>query len=94
MVCPGFPVDVYITEYGVADVRGQSDAEVIKRLLAISGSWFQDELLVRAKANGKIDKNYQIPASQRLAECAPKASRLTSLSPPSWTKPHWRSPRG
>ncbi|WP_299161768.1 acetyl-CoA hydrolase/transferase C-terminal domain-containing protein [Accumulibacter sp.] len=94
MVCPGFPLNVYITEYGVADVRGQSDAEVIKRLLAISDSWFQDELLARAKANGKIDKDYQIPASQRLAECAPKASRPTSLSPPIWTKPHWRSPRG
>ncbi len=65
MVCPGFPLDVYITEYGVADVRGQSDAEVIKRLLVIPDSWFQDELLARAKANGKIDKDYQIPASQR-----------------------------
>jgi acyl-CoA hydrolase len=48
---------VYITEYGIADVRGQSDAEVIKRLLAISESRFQDELLARAKVNGKIDKD-------------------------------------
>ncbi|MBB4013719.1 acetyl-CoA hydrolase/transferase C-terminal domain-containing protein [Niveibacterium umoris] len=57
--------DVYITEYGVADVRGQSDAEVIKRLLAITDSRFQDELLARAKANGKIEADYQIPDSQR-----------------------------
>ena len=61
---------MYITEYGIGDVRGQSDAEVIKRLLAISDSRFQDELLAHAKVNGKIDKDkdYQIPASQRLAE--------------------------
>jgi hypothetical protein len=37
-------------------------------LLAISDSRFQDELLARTKVNGKIDKDYQIPASQRLAE--------------------------
>lgn len=57
--------DVYITEYGIADVRGQSDADVIKRLLAITDSRFQDELLARAKANGKIAQNYQIPPEQR-----------------------------
>ncbi|WP_374599999.1 acetyl-CoA hydrolase/transferase C-terminal domain-containing protein [Niveibacterium sp.] len=57
--------DVYITEYGIADVRGQSDADVIKRLLAITDSRFQDELLARAKANGKIAQDYQIPAEQR-----------------------------
>ncbi|MCX9156324.1 hypothetical protein OPU71_09345 [Niveibacterium sp. 24ML] len=57
--------DVYITEYGIADVRGQSDAEVIKRLLAVTDSRFQDELLARAKINGKIEKEYQIPESQR-----------------------------
>ncbi len=57
--------DVYITEYGIADVRGQSDADVIKRLLAITDSRFQDELLARAKANGKIAQDYQIPPEQR-----------------------------
>ncbi|MDK2124676.1 acetyl-CoA hydrolase/transferase C-terminal domain-containing protein [Parachitinimonas caeni] len=58
--------DMVITEYGVADLRGRSDSEVIKRLLAITDSRFQDELLAAAKENGKIETNYQIPEEQRL----------------------------
>ena len=57
--------DIVITEYGIADLRGQSDAEVIKRLLAVADSRFQEELLHVAKENGKIDRGYEIPASQR-----------------------------
>ena len=36
--------DVFVTEYGVADVRGKSDAEIIAAMLAITDSRFQDEL--------------------------------------------------
>lgn len=57
--------DVVITEYGIADLRGQQDSEVIKRLLAIADSRFQDELLQMAKDNGKIEMDYQIPDHQR-----------------------------
>ncbi len=57
--------DVVITEYGIADLRGQSDSEVIKRLLAVADSRFQDELLHTAKENGKVARDYEIPASQR-----------------------------
>jgi len=57
--------DIVITEYGVADLRGQSDSEVIKRLLAIADSRFQDELLTIAKQNGKVARSYEIPTSQR-----------------------------
>jgi hypothetical protein len=57
--------DIVITEYGVADLRGQADAEVIRRLLAITDSRFQDELLAAAKMNGKIELEYEIPAAQR-----------------------------
>ena len=57
--------DVVITEYGIADLRGQSDSEVIKRLLAVADSRFQDELLHIAKENGKVARDYEIPASQR-----------------------------
>ena len=57
--------DVVVTEYGVADLRGLPDAEVIKRLLAVSDSRFQDGLLAMAKANGKIAADYEIPAAQR-----------------------------
>jgi acyl-CoA hydrolase len=53
--------DIVITEYGIADLRGQSDQEVIKRLLAISDARFQHKLLASAQAAGKIDPNFTIP---------------------------------
>ena len=57
--------DIVITEYGVADLRGKSDAEVIKRLIAISDSRFQDELVKQAKAHGKLDADYVVPDQYR-----------------------------
>lgn len=57
--------DIFVTEYGVADLRGQSDAEVVKRLLAIADSRFQDELVHQAKAHGKLEKSYVLPDRYR-----------------------------
>ena len=57
--------DIVITEYGVADLRAQSDAEVIKRLLAIADSRFQPALLAAAKQHGKLAADYELPAAQR-----------------------------
>jgi acyl-CoA hydrolase len=57
--------DIVVTEYGVADLRGQSDEEVIKRLLAIADARFQPALVEQAKHAGKLDRNFQIPAMWR-----------------------------
>lgn len=57
--------DIVITEYGVAHLRGCSDSEVIKRLLAIADSRFQDELAGAAKLHGKLELGYIIPDRQR-----------------------------
>ena len=57
--------DIFITEYGVADVRGKSDADVIAAMLAIADSRFQDELARAAKAAGKLAKSYEIPGECR-----------------------------
>jgi hypothetical protein len=54
--------DVVVTEYGVADLRGQSDSEVIKRLINIADSRFQESLLAFAQTHGKVSAEYQIPA--------------------------------
>ena len=53
--------DVFVTEYGVADVRGKSDAETIAAMLAVTDSRFQDELARVAKDAGKLPKAYEIP---------------------------------
>jgi hypothetical protein len=57
--------DVFVTEYGIADVRGQSDADVIAAMLAVSDSRFQGELARAAKDAGKLPKSYEIPAAHR-----------------------------
>ncbi|MFT3821306.1 MAG: acetyl-CoA hydrolase/transferase C-terminal domain-containing protein [Rubrivivax sp.] len=57
--------DLVITEYGVADLRGQSDAEVIKRLIAVADSRFQDELIRQAKAHGKLEAGWQLAEQHR-----------------------------
>ena len=53
--------DVVVTEYGVADLRGKPDAEVIKAMLCITDARFQAALLDEAKRAGKIDRNFVLP---------------------------------
>ena len=57
--------DMIITEYGIADIRGKSDREVIAAMLAITDSRFQDELLRQAKDAGKIERSFTLPKSAR-----------------------------
>lgn len=57
--------DIVITEYGIANLRSKSDQEIIAALLAITDSRFQDELLRRAKAEGKLPETYEIPEKHR-----------------------------
>jgi hypothetical protein len=57
--------DIVVTEYGVADLRGKSDADVIAAMLAVADSRFQDELARRARDAGKLPKNFEIPAVHR-----------------------------
>jgi hypothetical protein len=57
--------DVVVTEYGVADIRGKSDAEVIAAMLQVTDSRFQDELMRQAKDAGKLARNFEIPPAYR-----------------------------
>jgi hypothetical protein len=57
--------DIAITEYGIADLRGRTDAECLAAMLDIADSRFQDELLAAAKRANKIDAGYRIPAARR-----------------------------
>jgi hypothetical protein len=78
--------DIIVTEYGVAELRGKSDAEVIAAMLQIADSRFQDELVREAKDAGKLPKNFEIaPAhrdnySDRIAS-ALKPARAAGLLP-------------
>jgi acetyl-CoA hydrolase/transferase-like protein len=57
--------DIVVTEYGVADLRGKSDAEVIAAVLNVADSRFQDELMRQAKDAGKLPRDYQISSAHR-----------------------------
>jgi acyl-CoA hydrolase len=57
--------DIVVTEYGVADLRGLSDQDVIAAVLNIADSRFQDGLKREAQAAGKLRVDYQIPGLHR-----------------------------
>lgn len=57
--------DIIITEYGVADLRGKTDSEVMQAMINVADSRFQTSLLAEAKKHGKIPKDYQIPQAFR-----------------------------
>jgi acyl-CoA hydrolase len=57
--------DIVVTEYGIADLRGKSDRDVIAAMLNITDSRWQGDLLRQAKAAGKIERAYEIPKEAR-----------------------------
>src|ERR1700716_2083428 len=57
--------DIVVTEYGAADLRGKSDADVIAAMLAVADSRFQGGLARQAKDAGKLPKDFEIPSAHR-----------------------------
>lgn len=57
--------DIVVTEYGIADLRGKNDRDVIAAMLAITDAQFQDELLRQARDAGKIEKSFALPRLAR-----------------------------
>lgn len=57
--------DIVVTEYGIADLRGKTDSEIIEELLKITDSRFQSELMRKAKQAGKLRGTYKIPEAFR-----------------------------
>ncbi len=57
--------DIVVTEYGIADLRGKSDADVIAAMLQVADSRFQGELARRAMDAGKLPRHFEIPSAYR-----------------------------
>ena len=57
--------DLFVTEYGVAELGGKTDAECIDAMLAVADSRFQDSLMQSAKAAGKLPADYRVPEQFR-----------------------------
>jgi hypothetical protein len=70
--------DIVITEYGVADLRGKSDAEVIAAMLNVADSRFQEGLMRQAVDAGKLPRDHRIPA----AHCDNTPARIVAALKP------------
>ncbi len=57
--------DMVVTEYGLADLRGQTDEEVIRRMICIADSRFQDRLVKEAQDAGKLARGWRVPEAHR-----------------------------
>jgi len=57
--------DLLVTEYGIADLRGCSDEDVVKRSIVVADSRFQEGLLDQAREAGKVHPTWQIPEAHR-----------------------------
>ncbi len=68
--------DIYVTEYGVADLRGQSDENCVRAMLAICDARFVDALVADAIRSDKLPSDFQIPAAWRNNTPAMMAGRL------------------
>ena len=68
--------DVYVTEYGIADLRGRSDERCVKAMLAISDARFVDELAATAIRHGKLAKDFRVPDAWRANTPEGLADRL------------------
>mgnify|MGYP003493306562 CR=1 FL=1 len=53
--------DIFVTEYGIADVRGKCDRDVVIAMLNIADSRFQPELMQRAIQTGKLPATQPTP---------------------------------
>jgi acyl-CoA hydrolase len=77
--------DLVVTEYGVAELRGASDQDVVVALLNLADSRFQERLRRQAVAAGKLPGRYRIPERfrhnhpERLARDLAHAGLLEAL---------------
>ncbi len=70
--------DIVINEYGIADLRGVRDEEVIRRMLSITDRQFQADLLATAKANNKLAQGVEL---EREWNTNTQANLATILAP-------------
>jgi acyl-CoA hydrolase len=71
--------DIVVTEYGIADLRGRTDAEVAGALIAIADRRCQDALAARAIAAGKLPRGWRVPEAALGNTPQALAARLAPL---------------
>ena len=57
--------DIVVTEYGVADLRGKTDGEVVAALVEVMDARFQDAFIADAQRAGKLSRNFRASEAAR-----------------------------
>ncbi len=57
--------DIVVTEYGIADLRGKTDEEVVQALAGVMDARFQDVFVAAARRAGKLTADYRVPEQAR-----------------------------
>ena len=57
--------DIVVTEYGIADLRGKTDREIVAALVGVMDARFQDTFVSQAKRADKLPANYRVPDEHR-----------------------------
>jgi acyl-CoA hydrolase len=70
--------DIYVSEYGIADLRGRTDEECVRSMIAISDARFQQSLVDDAIRARKLPVDFAIPESWKANTPAALRSRLKS----------------
>ena len=60
--------DVYVSEFGVAETRGRTDAEVIDAMIHIADAEFQNDLVRKARQAGKLAIGYKLASAGNTAQ--------------------------
>ena len=57
--------DIVVTEYGIADLRGRTDGEIVTALVEVMDAGFQDAFVADAARAGKLPTGYRVPDAAR-----------------------------
>jgi hypothetical protein len=68
--------DIVVTEYGVADLRGRTDQEIVAALVGVMDARFQDKFVAEAQRAGKLPRAFRIDAAARTNTPAALATKF------------------
>jgi Acetyl-CoA hydrolase/transferase C-terminal domain len=57
--------DIVVTEYGIADLRGRTDHEIVAALVEVMDAGFQETFVADAVRAGKLPRSYRVPEAAR-----------------------------
>jgi hypothetical protein len=58
--------DIVVTEYGIADLRGRTDREIVEALVGIMDARFHSAFIADAKRAGKLPNDWRAPEAARV----------------------------